>query len=51
MERVQELQAMLQKVEPPRRLMGGFRKWLKERQAADNANGTTGYGGQRIDFK
>ena len=51
MERVQELQAMLQKVEPPRRLMGGLRKGLQDRQAADNANGTTRYGGEKIDLK
>ena len=51
MERVQELQVMMKKVEPPRRLMGGFGKWLQERQAADNVNGTTGYGGIKIDFK
>ena len=51
MERVRELQKMLQKVEPPRRLMDGFRKWMKERMVQNPTQGTTGFGGERIDLK
>ena len=51
MERVQELQKLLQKVEPPRKLMGEMRKWVKERKEGNSEDGTTGYGGMRIDFR
>merc|ERR1711909_82911 len=51
MERVKELQKMLMLVEPPKRLMMGFKKWAQERMRENISKGTTGISGMTVNLK